>query len=102
MLSRTEIRKLFNEYINYEFYAFEKINNPLCAIRDVCGFLKLMQLFPNKKRDLIAAAEHDILYLDVSLEDLELNDNLTEEDILYLRRCNITLDSSADCLAMSK
>lgn len=84
-----EISDWFEEFED-DFLKFDEIpedqrpsNRP-----DLCAFLLLDKLCPSDiKMDMVSAAEHDEIYLAVSIEDLV--DKVTKEDILYLVRCGV-------------
>jgi hypothetical protein len=76
---------------------FDRIENPLARRPDLCAFLKLDQLVPDSG-DIIAAAEHDEIYLDVGPSALA--EVATQEDIVYLRRCGVRYDRGLDSLSM--
>ena len=65
---------------------------------DLAGFIRLDKLVPGQ-RDIIVAAEHDQIWLSVSLEDLA--GVATEEDVIYLIRCGIMFDENNDSLRMN-
>lgn len=81
----------------YEYYEFEKIENPLSTKEDLCAMMKLAQLVPNDQ-DLISGAKHDEIWFEPSFEDLS-EANITEADIIYLIRCGVRV-SEYDCLGM--
>lgn len=87
----------FDAYSDDEFAKFERIESPLHPRPDVCAFLLLHKLCPGT-RDMIAAAEHDIFFLDIDME--ELAKAATKEDIITLLRCGVYYNSKYDCLAM--
>ena len=78
-----------------EYIQFERIENKLHARPDIHAFILLDKLVPGH-RDMVCAAEHDEIYLDVDTEALALV--ATEDDILQLVRCGVRLDD--DSLAM--
>jgi hypothetical protein len=80
-----------------EFLKFDRIENPLHPRPDLCAFMRLHELVPGKG-DMVSAAEHDEIYLDCDIEALAKV--ATQEDITYLHRCGVRLDSSVDSLAM--
>jgi hypothetical protein len=80
-----------------EYLKFDRISKPSHPRPDVCAFLLLHELCPNTK-DMVAAAEHDEVWLQP--EPDELAENATEEDIITLIRCGVRLDSDVDSLAM--
>ena len=81
-----------------EYIQFERIENPLHRRPDICAFLRLDQLVPGKPRDMVSAAEHDEIFLDVEPE--KLAEVATQEDIVYLHRCGVRYDVDTDSLAM--
>ena len=78
-----------------EYIQFERIENKLHARPDIHAFILLDKLVPGD-RDMVCAAEHDEIYLDVDTDALALV--ATEDDILQLVRCGVRLDD--DSLAM--
>lgn len=77
---------------------FHLIENKLSTHPDLCGFLYLEKLCPGHDEDLIAAAEHDQIYLSTDCD--ELSKVATEDDVLYLCRCGIFYDDDQECLSM--
>lgn len=87
------------EAADKEFLKFDRIENPLHPRPDICAFLKLHELVPaHPDRDMVAAAEHDEIYLEVDAEALAAV--ATQEDIIYLHRCGVRFSSEVDSLAM--
>ena len=62
---------------------FDRIENKRSPRPDLHAFLLLDELFPHD-RDMVAGAEHDIIYLDFN-EDVEI----TEEQAIELIRCGV-------------
>lgn len=48
--------------------------------------------------DMVCAAEHDEVYLETNVKELEKV--ITDADILTLVRCGVRYDDTFDCLAM--
>ena len=90
-----EIFEKFDDESSSNFYLIE---NKLSTRPDLCGFLYLEKLCPGHDEDLIAAAEHDQVYLSIDCDELEKV--ATEEDVLYLCRCGIFYDDDQECLSM--
>ena len=65
--------------------------------RDLSAFLILDRLVPSGG-DIVAAAEHDQIWLDPSLEDLAAV--ITEDDIELLAACGVWIDDRTDSLSM--
>ena len=80
-----------------EYIKFERIENPLHPRPDICAFLMLHELVPSKG-DMVSAAEHDEIYLDVDCE--KLAKVATETQLRDLHRCGVRYDASSECLAM--
>lgn len=98
-------QKLVDKFVAFkddhedEFLADEDIKpeRRLHARPDINAFLLLDKLFPGD-RDMVSAAEHDEIFLDV--EPWELMKVASEEDLLDLIRCGVFYDSDHDSLAM--
>lgn len=95
-MTRDELIELF-EANDDEFLKFEKIENPLHKRPDLCAFLRLDEMVPGN-RDMVSAAEHDEIYLEIDLD--KLAEVATEDDVIYLQRCGIRLDDYNGGLAM--
>jgi len=82
-----------------EFLKFDRVpsDRKLSDRPDLCAFLLLHQLAPGT-RDLIGAAEHDEIWLDIDLE--RLGAVATEDDIVTLARCGVRYDGDVESLAM--
>lgn len=63
-----EIEQWFEE-LNDEYLDDDKVDSPLHPRRDIAAFLLLHKIVGGT-RNIIAAAEHDEIFLDASLEDL--------------------------------
>lgn len=90
-----DLAELFNSYED-EFLKFDRIQKPLSSRPDIHAFILLNEIYPNT-RDMVSAAEHDIIYLDVSLEDLA--DKITPEQVCDLVRCGVMIEDE-EYLAM--
>ena len=80
-----------------EFLEFDEVENKLSNRPDLCAFILLDKLLPGDS-DIVSAAEHDEIFLDVDIETLE--SVATADDLLTLIRCGVRYDSDFDCLAM--
>lgn len=80
-----------------EYLKFNRIENPPHQRPDIAAFIRLHELCP-RPRDMVCAAEHDQIFLDISPD--ELATVATQEDITFLHRCGVRLDTSTDSLAM--
>ena len=87
------MEEIFEKYHD-EFLEFDRIKNKRSNRPDLHAFLLLDELFP-RDRDIVSAAEHDEIWLDVETSEIE---KLTEEQIIELIRCGVRY--SEDSLAM--
>jgi hypothetical protein len=83
-----ELYALFEKHGD-EYLKFERIIAPLNRRPDLHAFILLDRLVPGRD-DMVAAAEHDEIFLDVSLGDLVAV--VTEEGIIDLIRCGVRLN----------
>lgn len=89
-----------------EFLKFERVENPRHQRPDLCAFLMLHDLSPmpplrgsgSMARDMVSAAEHDEIFLDVDCNTLAMN--ATEADIVTLIRCGVRFSEEYDSLCM--
>jgi hypothetical protein len=93
MLNLAEVFKKFDD----NYIKFERIENKLSGRPDLHAFLLLDKLMPGT-RDMVSAAEHDEIYLDVDCE--KLAEVASEHDILALTRCGVRYDEDTDSLCM--
>jgi hypothetical protein len=91
-----EISERFN-LVGDDFCKFELVENKKSSRQDLHAFILLDSLFELNHRDIVAAASHDVIYLETSSEDCE---KLTDDQILELTRCGVMYDSENDCLSM--
>ena len=64
---------------------------------DLCGFILLDKLLPTSKAgDIIGAAEHDKIWLNIDLE--QLAPVITEDHIITLLRCGVLYDEDQGAL----
>ena len=88
------ITELFEKH-EAEFLEDDRLSPSPIKRRDLRAFLLLDKLVPGKS-DMVSAAEHDEIFLDVSVEDLE--GKATEADIIELQRCGIRLNDGMLCM----
>ena len=81
-------------------YSFAEMPEPyqLSRRKDLCAFLILDRLMPNNSRDIVEAAEHDMIYLDADLD--ELAQVATANDIMALQACGVMYSDHDDSLTM--
>lgn len=84
--------KYNDEYIKFDGIESKRNNRP-----DIHAFLLLDELIPGNM-DMVSAAEHDEIYLNINCDALARI--ATEEQILELVRCGVRYDSEYDCLCM--
>lgn len=80
-----------------DFLVFKRVANKASNRPDLNAFILLDKLVPGDM-DIIAGSDHDVIYLEVSPD--ELAKVATEEDILTLVRCGVRWSSEYDCLTM--
>lgn len=85
------------EAVDSDYNNFKLVEKKRSTRPDLHAFLMLDELFPNKGVDILSAAGHDKIWIDVDSGDI---DRLTDEQILELVRCGIIYDSESDSLAM--
>lgn len=88
---------LDTEGCSEEFLKFDRVENKRSSRPDIHAFILLNEMFPGT-RDMISAAEHDVIYLDVDGE--EFIDTATDEQIVELTRCGVIYDSDTNSLQM--
>ena len=81
-----------SDYLNFDGIEEKRSTRP-----DLHAFLLLDELFHNAGRDMVSAAEHDIIFLDV---DYEVIEKLTDKQIVELTRCGVHYSEEFGCLAM--
>ncbi len=93
-----DLNEIFEKFSD-EYIKFGNVKDKLHPRPDICAFLLLDKLCPDKEgQDMVSAAEHDEIWLDVDCEKLAVI--ATEEDILTLTRCGVRYDSETESLAM--
>ena len=93
MLNLAEVFEKFDD----DYIKFERIENKLSGRPDLHAFLLLDKLMPGT-RDMVSAAKHDEIYLDVDCE--KLAEVASEDDILTLTRCGVRYEGDTDSLCM--
>jgi hypothetical protein len=93
MINIAEVFEKFDD----EFNKFERIVDPPSNRPDLCAFLLLDRIMPGKK-DIVSAAEHDEIWLEIDVETFA--ETATEEDVLTLIRCGVMHDKEFDCFSM--
>lgn len=86
------------ERFSSEYIKFEEIENKLSTRADMHAFILLTTLVPGDSRDIVAAAEHDEICLDVDLN--KLAEVITEDSVRDLVRCGVSYNDEYDCLYM--
>ena len=83
-----EIEERFKQFED-DFLEFDKIVNRRNDRPDLHAWLLLDELFPKPGFDMICAASHDEIWLDVDDSDVK---KLTDKQILELIRCGVRCD----------
>lgn len=95
-MTAEEVKAYFEE-IKDEYLQFHRVENPPSQRVDLCAFLKLEALIPGTER-IVVGSERDEIYL--SVYPAELGERATKEDLLYLHRCGVRIDSHTGLLVM--
>jgi hypothetical protein len=95
-MTMEEIDETF-ERVNEDFLKFQDVANPRHPRRDLCAFMLLHELVPSDD-DMVAAAEHDQIWLGVDAEAFAAV--ATEDIIRALSRCGVFWDSDNESLSM--
>lgn len=82
------IKAIFDKY-NDEYLKFELVEKKLSGRSDLHAFMLLDKLFPSEQ-PIVAAAEHDMIYLSLDEEQFE---SVDEQVIRELVRCGVSLSS---------
>ncbi len=98
-MTTEQLAELFDRQDD-EFLKDERLSpHPLTKRRDLRAFLLLESILPAPNgRDIIAAAEHDEIWLDIDPE--ELAKVITEDQVIELTRCGVRYDAGNDSLCM--
>lgn len=94
-MTEDQIRETFDKH-GEEFLEFERVVFPKSKRPDLHAFLLLDTIVPGDM-DIVAAAEHDEIWLDIELEDLAVA-GVTEEQIIELLRCGVRVDDNGLCM----
>jgi hypothetical protein len=92
--------KFDDDYLKHD--EIEVDSDPAFALTkrsDIRAFLILDRLFPGSSDDIVTAAEHDEIWLDVDVE--ELAKVATEADIRNLVRCGVCYDTGHEGLRLN-
>ena len=91
-MTYVELKALFRKH-EKQYCKFSKIKNPPFPAPDMCAFVKLLEMFPEHKGDVVAGVVDDdfILFPDLD-EDEENFDRFNDENVLYLQRCGVAYD----------
>lgn len=82
-----------------EWFRFKELPNKRAKCQETHAFLLLESLIPNLRGgSMICSAEHDQIWLDVLIEDVEKNFN--EDQYKELLYCGVFYDSELGCLSM--
>ena len=85
------------EQFESEYLRFDRVETKLSKRADLHAFILLDQLVP-QSIDMIAGADHDVIYLEV--EPSQLEKVATDDHILDLYRCGVHFSTEYDCLVM--
>lgn len=80
-----------------DFCKFSAVEPKRSSRGDIHAMILLNELQPSDG-DMIAAAEHDVIWFDIDVE--KLMETITDQQIQELARCGISYDESLDSLSM--
>ena len=92
-----ELDALFKKHRPVEYAHFERIEKKRSTKRDLHAFLLLEELVAGD-REMIASAEHDLIWLGTDVEALAKV--ITEDQLVELVRCGVRFDGFNKTLAM--
>ena len=96
-MTSEEIEAMFEKH-DEEYLRFDRVAKKKSKRPDLHAFILLDKILPESTHDIVAAAEHDEIYLDCEGEQLEVC--LTEELIVELVRCGVRYGSEDGGLCM--
>lgn len=85
---------MFDEFED-EFLKFERVKEKFSSRPDLHAFILLDKLLPGTE-DMVAAAEHDEIYL--SPDPKELAKLATKDELRDLHRCGVRADDNGLCM----
>lgn len=91
-----ELQAMFEKH-NDEYVKFDRVQKKVSNRMDLHAFMLLDMILPGSC-DMVAAAEHDMIYLDVEIA--ELAEVITEEQVIELVRCGVNCNLENDGLTM--
>jgi hypothetical protein len=93
------LSELFDMTYADEYIKFDRIENKFSKRADIHAFILLDSIISSDTwGDIIAAAEHDQVWLNVNSD--ELAEKATPEQIRDLIRCGVSYDKDIECLTM--
>lgn len=95
LLTEDEVCQVFTEH-DGEFLKFDRVKEKFSNRKDLHAFILMDRLVP-KHSGIISGASHDVIFLEVSIEDLKV---ATKEQIIDLIRSGVMNSSEYDCLTM--
>lgn len=96
-MTKEKVIEILNE--DHRFDEFVGIQPKLASRHDLHAFMILDQLVPTQNGDIVTCAEHDEIWLAVSIDEL-VAANPTEDQIRQLRICGVNLEKRTECLQM--
>jgi len=96
-MNAEELKELFETHSDKYGKFKEIVKSPFSKRADLHAFILLDKLIQDES-DIVSAAEHDTIYLDVDFEMLA--EVITEEQVIELASCGVFVDDEEDCLRM--
>ena len=88
-MTTNKLKQLFESDDDYDSLSFDKIENKRSKRADLHAFLLLDELIPGTT-NMVAAGEHDQIFLEVEIEDLAKV--ISEDQVFELKRCGVFVD----------
>lgn len=96
------VAEFFDKYSD-EYLKFDKIQNKVHPVPDICAFLMLHNLAPEINSigtfsDMISYAAHEEIFLSTDVD--KLFENATNDQLIDLIRCGVRYSEEHHCLCM--
>lgn len=93
-MTENQLEEIFEKYED-EFCEFDRIDDPKHCRSDICAMLMIDEIqsrsdFSDNQGKMISWAGHDVIYLDVNVE--EFSKVVTKKELIDLIRCGIRLE----------
>lgn len=94
-MTAEQIEEIYERHGDDEYIKFERVENKRSNRPDLHAFLLLDELVPGSG-DIVCAAEHDEIFLAISVEELAAV--ATEAQVIELIRCGVRFSYDGLCM----